>query len=94
MPIVTFNPDGKSGEFPEGTSLLQVAERLGLELAHECGGNASCSTCRVVVEEGLDRLSDIEFDEEDMLDLAQLSIPPHRLACQARLRGDVTVRIP
>lgn len=93
MPKVTFYPSGQSGEVAPETSLLDAARQLGLELAHECGGFASCSTCRVIIESGERHLSVIEFEEEDMMDLAQLS-PPYRLACQAKLRGDVTVRIP
>lgn len=93
MPKVTFNPSGKSGEVPEKTSLLEAAERLGVDLAHECGGFATCSTCRVIVEEGPDRLTEIGFDEENMLEVAVL-LPPHRLSCQARILGDVVVRIP
>lgn len=93
MPKVTFQPSGKSGEVPEKTTVLEAADALGLSIAHECGGFASCSTCRVVVEEGHENMSGIEFEEEDMLDLAVLS-PPHRLSCQAKILGDVTVRIP
>lgn len=93
MPRITFLPDDKSGEFEAGTNLLDCSKGLGVSLDHECGGFASCSTCRVVVEKGAENLSEIEFDEEDMMDLAELA-PPLRLGCQAKLRGDVVVRIP
>ncbi|MBI3611327.1 MAG: 2Fe-2S iron-sulfur cluster binding domain-containing protein [Nitrospirae bacterium] len=93
MPRVTFHPSGKSGDIPEKKSLLEAAQLLGVDLAHECGGFASCSTCRVVVEDGHENLTGIEFEEEDMMDLAAL-LPPHRLACQAKVLGDVTVIIP
>jgi len=93
MPKITFNPSGNSGEVPEKHSVLDAAKLLSVDMAHECGGFASCSTCRIVVEDGYENLSGIEFEEEDMMDLAELS-PPYRLACQARIMGDVTVRIP
>ena len=93
MPKVTFYPSGKSGDVPEKISILESAEHLGLDLAHECGGFATCSTCRVVVEKGAENLSEIEFDEENMLEVAEL-LPPFRLSCQAKILGDVTVRIP
>ena len=93
MPKVTFYPSGKCGEVPKDKSLLESADLLGLELAHECGGFATCSTCRVIVEDGPENLSEIEFDEENMLEVAEL-LPPHRLSCQARVLGDVVVRIP
>ena len=51
MPRVTFlHPEGRNGEIPHDASLLEAAEFLGFPLAHDCGGNASCTTCRVEVE--------------------------------------------
>jgi len=95
MPKVTFlHPDGKSGDVPENLSLLEAAEQLGFPLNHDCGGNASCTTCRVEVQSGQEHLSEIDFDEQDLLDREALSEPWHRLGCQARIHGDVTVRVP
>lgn len=92
MPRVTFNPSNKSGDFEPGTRLLDAAKHLGLVIAQECGGFASCSTCRVRIEAGGDRLSPVEFEEEDMMDLAELG-PEYRLSCQAKALGDVVVLI-
>ena len=92
MPKITFYPSEKSGDFPEETTLWDAAEKLGISIAHECGGFASCSTCRVLIESGEDQLGEIEFEEEDMMDLAELK-SPYRLSCQAKVLGDVTARI-
>jgi len=65
-------------------------------LNHECGGVASCSTCRIRVPAGSGPgtvLSDIEIDEREILDREQLD-GDYRLACQAKVKGDVTVVIP
>jgi len=95
MPRVTFlSFEERSGEVELNTSLLEAAKVLGLRLNHDCGGNASCTTCRVEVEDGQDHLSEIDFDEQDLLDREALSESQHRLACQARVLGDVTVRVP
>jgi 2Fe-2S ferredoxin len=95
MPRVTFlHPEGKSGEVEVNTTLLEAAKLLGFSLNHDCGGNASCTTCRVEVQAGLDQLSEIDFDEQDLLDREALSEPWHRLGCQARVLGDVVVRVP
>ena len=95
MPRVTFiHPDGKQGEVPENTSLLEAAEELGFSLNHDCGGNASCTTCRVDVIMGGENLSEIDFDEQDLLDREALTEPYHRLGCQARILGDVMVQVP
>src|SRR5512136_1074373 len=96
MPKVTFLPDGKNGEVPEGISLLEAAGMLGLELNQECGGVSSCSTCRVKIAEGYDAasvLSEIEIDEREVLDREQLD-ENYRLACQARVKGDVVILVP
>ncbi|MBM3302586.1 MAG: 2Fe-2S iron-sulfur cluster binding domain-containing protein, partial [Deltaproteobacteria bacterium] len=61
---------------------------------HDCGGNASCTTCRVEVQVGGECLSEIEFEEQDLLDREALTEPWHRLGCQARIMGDVVVRVP
>ena len=95
MPRVTFlHPEGKSGEVPANMTLLEAAQELGFPLDHECGGNASCTTCRVEVQMGAENLSEIDFDEQDLLDREALSEPWHRLGCQAKVLGDVVVRVP
>lgn len=93
MSKVTFYPYGKSGEIPDGTSLLDAAEKLGLQMRHDCGGFATCSTCRIWVVEGMTNLTEIDLDEENMLEEAQLTAP-FRLSCQAKIQGDVVVRVP
>lgn len=93
MSKVTFYPYGKSGEIPDGTSLLDAAEKLGLQMRHDCGGFATCSTCRIWVVEGMTNLTEIDLDEENMLEEAQLTAP-FRLSCQAKVQGDVVVRVP
>ena len=95
MPRVTFiHPDGKSGEVPRDLSLLEAAEHLGFRLNHDCGGNASCSTCLVHVVVGEENLSEIDFEEQDLLDREALTEPYHRLSCQAKVLGDVIVQVP
>ena len=95
MPRVTFlHPEGRSGEVPANASLLEAAEFLGFPLTHDCGGNASCTTCRLEVECGGENLSEIDFDEQDLLDRENLIEAYHRLGCQARVTGEVVVRVP
>jgi 2Fe-2S ferredoxin len=95
MARVTFiHPEGKSGEVAREVTLLEAAEALGFPLDHDCGGNASCSTCRVDVVCGGENLSEIDFEEQDLLDREALIEPYHRLSCQARVLGDVIVQVP
>lgn len=95
MPKVTFlHSQGKSGEVPTNVSLLEASQLLGFPLNHDCGGNASCTTCRVEVQAGMEHLSEIDFDEQDLLDREALCEFWHRLGCQARILGDVVVKVP
>ncbi|MBX3235734.1 MAG: (2Fe-2S)-binding protein [Nitrospiraceae bacterium] len=95
MPRVSFlHSQGKCGEVDANLTLLDAAKALGFPLNHDCGGNASCTTCRVEVQIGGENLSEIDFDEQDLLDREALSEPWHRLGCQARVLGDVVVRVP
>ncbi|MFQ5589037.1 MAG: 2Fe-2S iron-sulfur cluster-binding protein, partial [Nitrospiria bacterium] len=93
MPRVSFYPANQSGDVPEGTSILDASEKLGVELRHDCGGFATCSTCRIMVVAGVENLSEIDLDEENMLEEAELPTP-FRLSCQAMIQGEVTLQIP
>lgn len=75
-------------EAPVGATLLAACDLGGITIETECGGFAACNSCRVCVLSGMDALSPVSFDEEPFLDRAD-----QRLGCQARLLGDVTVRL-
>ncbi len=74
-----------------GMTLLEVSLKNGIPHAHVCGGNARCSTCRVLVVENADQLGP-RTDAELSLAERRGFDDSIRLACQARLLGDVTVR--
>jgi serine/threonine protein kinase/ferredoxin/hemoglobin-like flavoprotein len=76
---------------PEGAKLLDVSLDAGISHYHACGGNARCSTCRVVVLEGRDSLSP-RTDAEQQIATRRKWPATTRLACQARVRGPVTVQ--
>src|SRR5262249_61494985 len=88
MPRVTFlHPEGRSGIVTRNVTILDAAKELGFPLNHDCGGNASCTTCRVEVQGGGEHLSEIELDEQDLLDREALSKPWHRLGGQGKVVG-------
>ncbi len=94
MPTLRILNSGQVLTVPEGKSILHALLENGLELEHACGGVCACSTCQVYVEEGLARLSEKDYDEDDRLDMAEGVSLKSRLGCQARIHGDVTIRIP
>ena len=77
-------------------SILNTALSAGIEMDHSCGGVCACSTCHVIVRQGLDSCNEATDDEEDMLDLAPGLDPQSRLACQCVPDGsqDIVVEIP
>lgn len=91
-PALTID-GGPSAPVPFDTPLLDAAAALGADLDHFCGALASCGTCRVEVLAGASALSPAEPRERMVLGDAK-SKAGDRLACQARVRGPVTIRVP
>lgn len=93
MPKLTFRDKKVTLDVEEGTTILDAALEAGIPLYHTCGGNCSCSTCRVFVVAGSENLSSPADAEAQVLEAFDLA-HPYRLGCQAEVRGDVTVEIP
>jgi adenylate cyclase len=76
-------PNGRTASFPRGRSILEVSRAVGIPHASVCGGRGRCSTCRVRVVRGLDRLPPASPEERRVLD--RVGAPRNvRLACQTR----------
>ena len=91
MPQVYLTPDKKTIDCRPDETLLAAALRHGIDHAHACGGNARCSTCRVVILQGNEHCSPRQGEEATLS--RQLNFPDDmRLACQTRVSGDVQVR--
>ena len=97
------NPDGGDPaihavrfDVIRGVSILDAASDHGFLIATRCGGVVDCRTCRVFAPPGTSReagLSVVEDDEDEAL--AEVSAPVEaRLACQARVLGDVSIFVP
>ena len=75
-----------------GATLLAIARSNDLDVSSYCGGQCSCGTCRVGIEAGADALTPRTPNEAMVLGESQVRAG-ERLACQARLLGDVTVQL-
>lgn len=103
---VTFLPEGKTievdpDEVPYGRSglpgsLLDISFGADVDIDHACGGVCACSTCHVIVREGLETCNEATDDEYDMLDEARGVELNSRLACQCVPNGsvDIVVEVP
>jgi adenylate cyclase len=88
---VLFDGDGPI-EVGCDETLLGAALRHGIAHAHACGGNARCSTCRVAVLEGGDRLAP-PTPAEQALTVTRHFPRTIRLACQTRPLGGGPIRV-
>jgi 2Fe-2S ferredoxin len=93
MPKVTFLPAGAVCEARTGESILDIALAHGVSIQHACGGFCACTTCHCEVISGSENLEAPEDDELERLEILDERTPASRLACQSKVRGDVTVRV-
>jgi 2Fe-2S ferredoxin len=93
MPIVKYVNEGKEVEVPIGASILQASQEGGLPEGYACGGVCACSTCHVYVKKGAELLSEMQDDENDILDKAFDVRSTSRLGCQARIEKDGVVEV-
>ncbi len=88
MPRIVFLNDGKRTHVAAGRTVLDVALELDVPIGHVCGGGGTCSTCRFVCVVNPQNLSPIQ-PNEIAYDLGENV----RLGCQAKIEGDVGVRV-
>ena len=102
-PLVVFTPSGKRGHVPQGTSVLDAARRLGVDLDSVCGGRGICSRCQCSpvsgdfpkwgIATGPAALSGPNAVEA-RYDRVRGLPPGRRLGCQARIYADAVIDVP
>lgn len=90
-PLVVFVPGDRQARVRPGTTLLVAARSARASVRTRCGGMASCLQCKVKVadQRGLE-----PPDGKERSKLGGLLQENYRLACQARVRADVTAEVP
>lgn len=102
---VVFTPSGRQGEVERGTTVLDAARELGVDLDTVCGGRGICGRCQVVPEVGEFAKHGITSSETsvsapgpsettDYRGRRPLGSPDHRLGCHAQICGDLVVDVP
>jgi uncharacterized 2Fe-2S/4Fe-4S cluster protein (DUF4445 family) len=76
-----------------GSTLMEAAAGRGIDIEALCGGKQKCGKCRVIIEDGMENLSEMEEAEEKLLTPDETRAG-YRLSCSARVFGPVSVRIP
>jgi 2Fe-2S ferredoxin len=77
-------------------SILDIALALDIDIDHACGGVCACSTCHIVVKNGLNSCNESTEEEDDQLEKAPGLTPQSRLACQCVPDGteEISVQVP
>ncbi len=101
--LVIFTPSGRRGRFPAGTTVLDAARSLGVDIDSVCGGRGICGRCQVsqgvgaFAKHGITSLpehlsvpGEVEAEYRRVSALA----PDRRLSCTAALLGDALIDVP
>ena len=101
--LVVFTPSGRRGRFPAGTTILQAARALGVDLDSVCGGRGICGRCQVVQSIGTFAKHGIVSAPAHLSPVAEVEdryasenplADGRRLGCSTAVLGDVVVDVP
>jgi uncharacterized 2Fe-2S/4Fe-4S cluster protein (DUF4445 family) len=102
-PLVIFTPSGRRGRFATGTTVLDAARALGVDIDSVCGGRGICGRCQVEQSVGSFAKHGIESKPGNLSPLGPVEADyrskkgldaGRRLSCTAHVRGDVVVDVP
>lgn len=95
LPHESLCPSGAEFDAPAGETICAALLKNGIAIEHACEQSCACTTCHVIVKEGIDSLDEAAEKEEDMLDMAWGLTPQSRLSCQAKVRDQrLVIEIP
>jgi len=95
LPHAKLCPDGAVIEAPAGKSICDILLENDIDIEHACEKSCACTTCHVLVREGIESLNEATELEEDMLDTAWAREAVSRLSCQSIVaEADLVVEIP
>ncbi|MEX2008784.1 MAG: ASKHA domain-containing protein, partial [Dongiaceae bacterium] len=101
--LIVFMPSGRRGRFAVGTTVLQAARSLGVDVDSVCGGRGICGRCQIEVAEGefaklglVSRAASLTpFGEVERRYAERRGLKPaRRLSCSALLLGDIVIDVP
>ena len=89
--LTTREGDTQTIEGTNGDSVMETLRNAGVdEIMALCGGQCSCATCHVYVDEAdFAQLSPLSPYENDLLEGSGHRRTNSRLSCQVRLSGDL-----
>ena len=92
MPVIKYHGGETIQTKNTDLTLLQISLENEIPHTHACGGQARCSTCRVLVLEGLENLSNATQPETKLA--KKKGFPDNiRLACQTKVNENANISI-
>ncbi|HUG61614.1 MAG TPA: ASKHA domain-containing protein, partial [Methylomirabilota bacterium] len=102
--LIIFTPSGRRGSVADGSTVLDAARALGVDLDSVCAGRGICGRCQVDVAEGefqkhgiVSRAANLtpwNAVEQRYADVRGALRSGRRLGCQAHILADVVVDVP
>lgn len=87
---VLFKPEGKEININEGETILEAANRAGIYINSECGGEGICGRCKVQILEG-----EFEKTPSSMTFFTSDEIQQgYVLACQTKIHSNLVISVP
>lgn len=95
LPHEELCPKGALFDAQQGISICDALLQHDIEIEHACEKSCACTTCHIIVREGIASLDEATELEEDMLDKAWGLEVNSRLSCQAVVgQTDLVIEIP
>ena len=101
--MVIFQPSGRRGEVPKGTTIIEASRLLGVDIEALCGEKKVCGKCVVRIEEGhfekygiqssMSHVSPWQEEEEKFVNPERRE-KGFRLGCVATVQDDILVFVP
>jgi ferredoxin, 2Fe-2S len=80
-----------SPDFPR--KVIELIHENYIDWMHACGKKGRCTTCKMIVKEGMENLSPLTGSEHFFRDKGRLNTS-ERLTCQARIeKGVIIIRV-
>ena len=91
MTKIYFLPDRLELGIRDDQTILDAALQHRLGHTHSCGGQGRCSTCRVLILDGIEHCTPADATERAIAERMRFG-PSIRLACRTRVTNNVRVR--
>ena len=95
MPTITIkNLDNKSISYNDtNQTILSVLHENNIDWMHSCGAKGRCTTCKMIVHNGLAEMNTESNFEKQYRSIGQLQ-PNERLTCQTQATEDLIISVP